>query len=137
MNALAECVYDAQVAWHESDFTRMFATLQHRQAKRSLIVVISDVVDAETSVQFRSSLLHLQKRHVVLFAALRTPLLGQVVDEPVANMLDASRKAVTFRLLREREEALHTLHRGGVHVLDVLPEQLTAPLINRLMHGVK
>jgi uncharacterized protein (DUF58 family) len=133
MNAIAECVYDAHVSWIESDFTPMFATLQRRQAKRSLIIIISDVVDAETSSQFRGSLLHLKKRHLVLFAALRTPLLGRVVDEPVATMLDASRKAVTFRLLREREEALHTLHRGGIHVLDVLPEQLTAPLINQFI----
>lgn len=133
MNALAECVYDAQVAWSESDFTQMFATLQRRQAKRSLIVVISDVVDVETSEQFRSSLLRLQKRHVVLFAALRTPLLARVVAEPVHDLLDASRKAVTFRLMREREEALHSLHRGGIHVLDVLPEQLTAPLINQFI----
>jgi uncharacterized protein (DUF58 family) len=133
MNALAECVYDAQVAWHESDFTPMFATLQRRQAKRSLIVVISDVVDSETSEQFRASMLRLQKRHVVLFAALRTPLLEQVVAEPVEDLLDASRKAVTFRLLREREEALHSLRRGGVQVLDVLPEQLTAPLINQFI----
>jgi len=126
-------VYDARVAWTESDFTPMFATLQRRQAKRSLIIIISDVVDAETSAQFRGSLLHLKRRHLVLFAALRTPLLGQVVAEPVSSMLDASRKAVTFRLLREREEALHTLHRGGVHILDVLPEQLTAPLINQFI----
>lgn len=133
MNAVAECVYDARVAWTESDFTPMFATLQRRQAKRSLIIIISDVVDAETSAQFRGSLLHLKRRHLVLFAALRTPLLGRVVSEPVATMLDASRKAVTFRLLREREEALHTLHRGGVHILDVLPEQLTAPLINQFI----
>ena len=133
MNALAECVYDAQVAWHESDFTPMFSTLQRRQAKRSLIVVLSDVVDSETSEQFRASMLRLQKRHVVLFAALRTPLLEQVVAERVDDLLDASRKTVTFRLLREREEALHSLRRGGVQVLDILPEQLTAPLINQFI----
>ena len=133
MNAIAECVYDAQVAWRESDFTPMFAALQRRQAKRSLIVVLSDVVDAETSELFRASLLRLQRRHIVLFAALRTPQLDQIVREPIRTMLDGARKAVTFRLLREREQALHSLHRGGIHVLDVEPKQLTAPLINQFI----
>jgi uncharacterized protein (DUF58 family) len=133
MNALADCVYDAQVAWRESDFTPMFAALQRRQAKRSLIVVLSDVVDAETSEQFRASLLRLQKRHVVLFAALRTPALRRIVREPVETILDGARKAVTFRLLHERERALHSLHRGGIFVVDVEPTQLTAPLINQFI----
>lgn len=133
INALAQCVYDAQVAWRESDFGPMFATLQRRQAKRSLVVILSDLVDPETSQQLRASLLRLQKRHVVLFAALRTPLLNRVLDEPVHTMLDTARQAVTFRLVREREQALHTLHRGGVFVLDVEPTQLAAPLINRFI----
>ena len=133
MNALADCVYDTQVAWRESDFTPMFATLQRRQAKRSLMVILSDVVDAETSELFRASLLRLQRRHVVLFAALRTPQLGRIIDEPVVRVLDGARKAVTFRLLREREQALHTLQRGGIHVVDVEPKQLTAPLINQFV----
>jgi uncharacterized protein (DUF58 family) len=133
MNAVAECIYDAQVAWTESDFTPMFATLQRRQAKRSLVVVLSDVVDVETSTAFRASLLKLQQRHVVLLAALRTPLLGRIVKEPVETLLDGARKAVTFRLLREREEAIHTLRRGGVYVLDVEPTELTLPLINQFL----
>lgn len=133
MNALADCVYDAHVDWRESDFTPMFAALQRRQAKRSLIIVLSDVVDAETSEQFRASLLRLQRRHVVLFAALRTPVLRRIVHEPVATLLDGARKAVTFRLLHERERALHSLHRGGVFILDVEPTQLAAPLINQFI----
>ncbi|REK20373.1 MAG: DUF58 domain-containing protein [Planctomycetota bacterium] len=133
MNALADCVYDARVAWRESDFTPMFATLQRRQAKRSLLVILSDVVDAETSELFRTSLLQLQRRHVVLFAALRTPQLGRIIEEPIGSMLDGAHKAVTFRLLREREQALHSLHRGGIYVVDVEPKQLTAPLVNQFI----
>ncbi|MFO1092179.1 MAG: hypothetical protein U0992_02550 [Planctomycetaceae bacterium] len=49
--------------------------------------------------------MRLQQRHIVLFAALRTPLLDRVIDEPVETMLDGARKAVImYRLLREREE---------------------------------
>lgn len=130
VNALAECAFALQVAWRESDFGPMFASLQRRQSKRALMVIVSDLVDAESSQHLRSSLVRLQQRHVVLFAALRTPLLDRVVEEPIDTMLDGARKAVAFRLQREREQALHSLHRAGIFVLDVEPTQLAAPLIN-------
>ena len=71
--------------------------------------------------------------HVVLFAALQTPLLADLISAPLVNLDDAFRKSVTFRILREREQAIHELRRGGIQVLDVEPAQLTAPLINRFI----
>jgi len=133
MHSLASTVYAAQTRWHESDFSQMFATLQSRQSKRSLIVVLSDLVDAATTQRFRSSLASLSRRHVVMFAALRTPLLEQVVQAPVTRALDGARKAVSFRLLRERMQALHAVRRGGITVLDVMPAELTIPLINQFV----
>jgi uncharacterized protein (DUF58 family) len=130
---LSECVYDVQSRWRETDFVLMFATLQARQSKRSLVVVLSDLVDMETSRWFRASLARLAKRHVVLFAALRTPLLEQIAREPVTTVQHGSRKAVVFRILSERQEAMHSLRRGGVHVLDVEPSRLTIPLINNFI----
>lgn len=133
LRALSEAVYDVQSRWRESDFSRMFATLQSRQSKRSLIVILSDIVDVETSSRFRTSLATLARRHVVLFAALQTPLLRGIVEGPIETLLDGSRQAVAFRVLREREQALHSLKRSGVHVLDVEPDRLTVPLINRFI----
>ncbi len=133
LQSLAESVYDAQSEFRETDFGPMFSTLQTRQAKRSLIVVLSDVADVETSERFRASLARLKQRHVVLLAALRTPALDRVVREPVASLNDGARKAVTFRLLRERQQAIQSLRHGGVFVLDVEPGRLTVPLVNRFI----
>jgi uncharacterized protein (DUF58 family) len=133
LRSLADSIYNVQSRWAESDFGLMFATLQSRQTKRSLVVILSDIVDVETSARFRTSLATLSQRHVVLFAGLRTPLLQQIVAEPVATLLDGSRKAVAFRVLRERDEALRSLRRSGVQVLDVEPSRLTVPLLNRFI----
>lgn len=133
LGALADCVYDASTRWRETDFARMFATLQQRHAKRSLVVVISDMVDLETTERFRASLARLAKRHVILFAALQTPVLEQQVHEPLTDSLDAARHTVALQLLRERELALHGVRRCGVQVLDVAPSQLIVPLINRFI----
>jgi uncharacterized protein (DUF58 family) len=133
LQSLAESVYAARSEFRETDFGPMFATLQTRQAKRSLLVVLSDVADVETSERFRASLARLKQRHVVLLAALRTPALDRVVQEPVESLNDGARKAVAFRLLRERQQAIQSLRHGGVFVLDVEPSCLTVPLVNRFI----
>jgi uncharacterized protein (DUF58 family) len=133
MRTLTGCVYNLQSHWRESDFSLMFSALQTRQRKRSLVVILSDIVDAQTSGRFRSSLATLAHRHVVVFAALRTPLLASLVRAPVDTLLDGFRKTVAFRVLREREKAVHSIRRSGVHVLDVEPTELTVPLINQFV----
>jgi uncharacterized protein (DUF58 family) len=130
---LAEQVYALDSKMRESDFGAMFADLQLRQPRRSLIVIISDLVDVETSERMRSSLSRLAQRHVVLLAALQTPLLTQSIQGEVTTMLDAARKGVAFRLLRQRQRALHSIRRAGIHVLDVKPSDLTVPLINQFI----
>lgn len=133
LSTLVHGVYDLRTAYRESDFGSMFETLQVRHRKRSLVVVLSDLAHEETTKRFRASLMALAKRHVVLFAAIRTPLLSQLPHQNVETMLDASRQAVGFRLQQERERAVNSLRRSAVNVLDVEPDQLTVPLINQFI----
>lgn len=131
--ALSESLYAIQSNFRETNFEPIFTMLQTRQAKRSLIVVISDLSDAETSTTFRASLGRLGQRHVVLFAALRSPILNRMLRAPVNSMVDGAKKAVIFRLLHERQLALQSLKHVGVHVIDVEPHQLTVPLVNQFI----
>lgn len=133
VQGLAENVFDVQPRYTESDFATIFSALQRRQLRRSLIIVLSDIVDGATSRRFRESLARLAQRHLVLFAALRTPALSEIATASVSTLLDGSRKAVSFRLLRERERAIHDVRRSGVHILDVEPRELVVPLINRFI----
>lgn len=130
---IVESVYDLQTRWNESDFTRIHAEMQLRQSKRSLLIVLSDLSDAETSKLQCAALKKLSSRHLVLFAALKTPLLSGILKTPTDSILDGAEKAVTLRLLRDRSRALHVLERAGVHILDVNPEEVTAPLINEFV----
>lgn len=127
---LVERLYNVQPAWVETNFAPMFATLQTRQRKRALLVILSDIMEAETTERYRAALVSLNQRHEVLFAALRTPLLKKTALEPVEDAEDAARKTFALRLMREREQTLHVLRRSGVFVLDVEPQELTIPLLN-------
>ncbi|MCA9098556.1 MAG: DUF58 domain-containing protein [Planctomycetaceae bacterium] len=131
LKILVDHLFDLKSEWRESDFTRMFATLQRRHSSRSLIVVLSDISDAETTHRFRQSLARLTRRHVVIFVALQTPSLVQTVAAQPESLLDGFRIAVAHRLRKERDLSLQKLRRSGVHVLDVMPSDLTIPLINQ------
>jgi len=131
MKILVDHLYDLKSRWRESDFSRMFATLSRRHPSRSLVVVLSDISDSETTQRFRYSLSRLAQRHVVIFVALRTPQLAQIMTSPAETLVDGYRIAVAHRLQKERELSLQKLRRSGVHVLDVTPSELTVPLINQ------
>jgi uncharacterized protein (DUF58 family) len=132
-HTVVESLYDVQTRWQETDFAPMFAHLQARRQKRAVIIVLSDVGDEETSRRASVALSSLAGRHVVIFAALQTPLLLAQTHAPITDRLDAARQAVAYRLLRERERTLQVLRRHNVQVLDVLPNELTIPLINRYL----
>jgi len=133
LQTLVGAVYDLRSEFRESNFSAVFAALQTKQAKRSLIVVLSDVVESETSAGLRTSLNVLGRRHVVLFAALRTPALRKLLSRPINDFDDAAEHAVAYRLLRDRRRTIQSMRHGGIHVLDVEPDRLTVPLVNRFL----
>lgn len=127
---LAAQLYNVRSDFRETDFQPIFALLQARQRKRSLLVVLSDLAEADASVRYRAALAALSRRHLVVFAALRTPEFAAMLRRPLGGWPDAVEKSLVWRLEREREETLRSLAHGGVTVLDVPPTELTAPLIN-------
>lgn len=130
-HALLECLYDKQSAMRETDFAQMFARLQTQQRKRALVIILSDMTDHATTRRYRQALATLSRRHIVLFAALRTPLLREPLASAPVDAHGIARAAVAMRLLRERDAALHEIRHAGIPVLDTEPDQLTVPLINQ------
>ncbi|BCS89560.1 DUF58 domain-containing protein [Pseudodesulfovibrio sediminis] len=126
-----ENVYDVECSFIESDFSVMFSKLQQKQRKRSLVVIISDVVDSNTSGRMKRALAELKKQHMVVFAAMRTPALSNYANQVVDSTRGVMRQAVAMQLEQEREKALHQISKLGVTVLDTEPEGLTVPLLNQ------
>lgn len=130
---LTECLYNASSEMKESNFASMFGTIQSKQQKRSLIVILSDVIDIETSGRYRNSLASLARQHLVLFCALKTPLLSEIIASPKESILDGFETAVSYRLLRERRNTIQSIQQSGVHVMDREPAGLSVPLINHFI----
>ena len=108
----------------------------HRQ-QRSLVVLLTDFVEA-AAARLVPPLVVLARRHQVLLVALRDhaydvldPRSGAADDATRPHALE--RHLVLDDLLREREAALATLRRAGLHTLDLVPEAVTPAVLNRYL----
>ncbi len=118
----------------ESDYAGAFRTLAERHRKRSLVVLFTDVIDARAS---RALLAHVARgavRHLTLVVALRDAALDGVARRhDGGGTLAVYERAAAEELLLAREEALAQMRRGGVVVLDVAAEGMTAGVVNRYL----
>jgi uncharacterized protein (DUF58 family) len=133
MRLLTEALYDLRGDFTETDHGRCLRLLATRHPKRALLVVLTDFVDAETAAEMIAHLQLAARRHVVLFAALKDPLLERAARGRPAAPLEGFRKAAAVELLHERREVLERLRQQGAHVLDAEPAGVTPPLINRYL----
>lgn len=131
LNAFVEALFDKQPTLEESHFRLAFTHLQSHLTKRCLVIILSTLTDVDPSGSMLAGLLSLSKRHLVILTSLRTPELDEVIQGPTRKEIDPFRKAVVYRLFEAENNMLAKLRRGGVHTLDVTPEQLTVPVINK------
>jgi uncharacterized protein (DUF58 family) len=117
----------------EADYAALVRTLATRQRRRALVVVFSDFVESD-SVSPIGTLRVLGRHHQVMLVAVRDPLYAELdATTSRTGVEGALRRVVLEDLLGERERALLSLRRGGLHTLDLAPDRLTAPVLNRYL----
>lgn len=131
LDQLTRALTDTRPTLEESHFSRAFTRLQSALRKRSLVLVITDFIDPETSQGMMRALRILGDRNTVVVAALRTPAVGEVIAAPAGEGLGPYRKAVAHRLRHDRQRVIASLRKGGVTVIDTGPDALTVPLVNQ------
>jgi len=104
--------------------------LNRRTPKRSLIIVFSDFVDTTSAELMVENVGVLAKRHLIVFVALRDPVLEAQVRATPADMDGVAETVSTGLLLQERRLVLERLHQLGVTIIDAEPGQITARLIS-------
>jgi uncharacterized protein (DUF58 family) len=127
--ALASLAYSSS----ETNFTLGLADLATRLRRRSLVVVPTEFGDSVTAGLMVDAIGRLVARHVVVFVALRDPLVEEATGEEPRTTQALYRAVVASDFAREREGVLKRLRRMGVHVIDALPGEVSAALVNRYL----
>jgi len=133
MNRLLHASFDRFPRLVESRYDQAFLYLAAHCRKRSLVVLMTNVIDEVNAHQVQQYLGALAGRHLPLGVLLRDHRLFDAADMPHPVGADLYRAAAAAEILTWRHQVLADLGHQGVLSLDVFPEDMTAPLVNRYL----
>ncbi|NLE38232.1 MAG: DUF58 domain-containing protein [Pirellulaceae bacterium] len=148
MNRLLHASFDRFPKLVESRYDLAFRYLASHCRKRSLVVLVTNIIDEVNANQVERYLANLVGRHLPLGVLLRDRRMFEAVDMPelveaAATPSDSAtapptderswRAAAAAEILHWRHQVLADLRNKGVLILDVFPEKMTAPLINQYL----
>ena len=131
--AILEALYSVEGRVEEPDYERAMRFLAAKLPRRSLVAVFTDLVGAEPSRRFLSTLGAMATRHLPLVITQRDRAVEAVSRKDVRTEADAFESAVATSLLADKAAALRTLSARGSLALDVFPEELSVAAVNRYL----
>ena len=133
MNQLLHASFDRFPELVESRYDEAFLYLGTHCKKRSLVVMVTNLIDEVNALQIEQYLGNLVGQHLPLGVLLRDRSLFRAADQPNPQGGDLFRSAAAAEILSWRHQILTDLEHRGVLALDVFPEDMTAPLVNRYL----
>lgn len=133
MNRLLHASFNRFPSLVESRYDQAFVYLNARCRKRSLVILITNIIDEVNSNQVGSYLTALTGRHLPLGVLLRDHAIFDAAHTPPTSDALLYRAAAANEIVTWRRNVLADLESQGVLSLDVFPEQMTAPLVNRYL----
>ena len=135
MNRLLHASFDRFPRLVESRYDEAFLYLNTHCRKRSLVVLISNLIDEVNSLAVQNYLTNLVGRHLPLGVLLRDHRLFDVADRQPQDDEQLFQAAAAAEILSWRHQVLRDLEHKGVLALDVYPEDMTAPLVNTYLEA--
>lgn len=140
LGRMNEALYRLEPRPCEANYERACQFLALRHRKRSLIVIVSDVVDNDASSTLLAYAARFARYHLPLCVTLKNLDVERLANAEPRDESAPFTQAVALDLLHRRRIALEEMRRAGVDVLDVAPTELGPRLITRyleLKHRVR
>jgi uncharacterized protein (DUF58 family) len=129
VEAVLEALHAVEPELIEPSYTRAFQFIAAHCKRRSLVVVLTDLVDEEGSRELLASLRILRPRHLPLVVTIADRDLRASVRDAPADTHDLFSQSVAEEIMLQREAALrHVEARGGL-ALDVTAAALVPQLL--------
>jgi uncharacterized protein (DUF58 family) len=133
MNRLLHASFDRFPRLVESRYDLAFRYLAAHERRRSLVVLVTNVIDSVNAHQVQQYLTNLVGRHLPLGILLRDRRVFEAAESEDRAAHSIWEAAAAADILAWRHQVLRDLNTKGVLSLDVFPEQMTAPLVNRYL----
>ncbi|HEY8806118.1 MAG TPA: DUF58 domain-containing protein [Candidatus Limnocylindria bacterium] len=122
-----------EVTTTEPDYRAAFEFLRSRTSRRALIVLFTDLVDADASRALVAAVNRLAGNNLVLCCLLADPQLAEVASRTPRSTAELYERVVAQEVRDSRARAIALLRERGVHVVDVPAERLTVAAIQRYL----
>lgn len=122
--AVVHALHDLEPTEIESDYEAAFQIVA--RAKRSLVVVFTDLFEESAARPLVDAVPVLTRRHAVIVASARDDDLRDAVTRPPLNVEDVYRSVVALDALAARRRVVARLRHAGATVIEASPSALPA-----------
>lgn len=129
IDAVLEALYDIEPELIEPSYARAFQFISSSSKKRSFVVVLTDVVDRDSSKELINSLRLLRPRHLPLVATIGDRDLNAAVSDSPKDIKDVFTQSAAEEIIHQREAALKLVESLGGLALDVTAQTLAPKLL--------
>ena len=133
MPRVLEGLYRVQLRLVESDYWQVTAEAMAMLRRRSLVVMLTDVLDVAGSAGLINNLVRAARRHLVLCVVMTEPRVRGTANQSPMSDEDVWRKVAACDLLRRRRLALEHMRSKGILVLETDPDRLGIHLVQRYL----
>lgn len=132
-NQIISSTYNLFPRMVESDYEGAFRALKLHVKKRTLVVLISHAIDAQTASRLQVLARDLLPQHLPLCVLLKDRELVSRVGYAADSPEEVCIQAAAAEMLMWRDRLLREMQRAGILTLDVLHTELTGSLVSRYL----
>jgi uncharacterized protein (DUF58 family) len=133
ISGMLEALYNVKAQMVEPSYARAFQYLLRHCKRRSLVIILTDLIDREASAELLAHTATMLPRHLPLIVTIADKDLRALAAEEPEKVADVYRQSVAEELLQQREEALARITELGGLALDVPAGQLSFQLVNKYL----
>ena len=129
IDAVLEALHDLEPELIEPSYARAFQYIASNSKKRSFVVILTDLVDKDSSKELINSLKLLRPRHLPLVVTIGDRDLNAAVSHTPKDIKEVFTQSAAEEIIHQRESALKLVESLGGLALDVTAQTLAPKLL--------
>ena len=129
IDAVLEALHDLEPELIEPSYARGFQFIASNSKKRAFVVILTDLIDKDSSRELLTSLRLLRPRHLPLVVTIGDRDLNAAVSQSPNEIKDVFEQSAAEEIIHQRETALRMVESLGGLAIDVTTETLAPRLL--------
>lgn len=129
IDGILEALHDLEPEMIEPSYSRAFQFIAANSKKRSFVIILTDLIDKESSAELINSLKLLRPTHLPLVVTIGDRDLNSTVSAVPSNLREVFVQSAAEEIIHHRDSALRQVETMGGLALDVTTQTLAPRLL--------